>query len=93
MAKNCLESISNALFIPSIIIAIALHLIDIGSDIFLAYRYYHDKDFWWCGLTVTFIVIPWFYSMYSAKMESGFSIMLHAATLNLLPVTWLIEAE
>ena len=70
----------------SIITSIVLHLIDIGSDIFLAHRYHSNGDYWWCGLTVTFILIPWIYLIFYTKMHDGIGTTFIAAIFNLLPV-------
>ena len=40
------------------IYSIISYLFDVGSDIFVAWTYYHGDDWWWFGLTVAFIVVP-----------------------------------
>ena len=37
---------------------LVLYLLDYGSDIYVAYRYWQNGDVWWFGLTVGFIVGP-----------------------------------
>ena len=86
MTQTCCKQISNALFIPSLFVSITLYLVDIGSDIFLAFRYYKSNDVWWCGLTITFIAIPWLYVIFGAKQKTGCSVPLIFAIFNLLPV-------
>ena len=69
-----------------LLVSAALYLVDVGSDIFLAHRYYQDNHVWWCGLTITFVIIPWLYIMYLAKVQNGIGIPFIASIFNLLPV-------
>ena len=88
MTKTFKQGVNDALFVVSIIISIALHLIDIGSDIFLAHRYYANEDYWWCGLTITFVASPWIYIIFFIKTHDGIGITFIAAVFNLLPVNY-----
>lgn len=40
------------------VVAIIGYIFDVGSDINLAYVYYFGREWWWFGLTVSFITIP-----------------------------------
>lgn len=40
------------------IFSIIGYFFDLGSDIFVAVAYYHTRQMWWFGLTVSFIVLP-----------------------------------
>ena len=40
------------------VFSIVTYLVDVGSDIWVAYLYYRDGDWWWFSLTVTFIISP-----------------------------------
>ena len=37
---------------------LVLYLFHFGSDIYVAYRYLHNGDDWWFGITVGFIIVP-----------------------------------
>ena len=45
-----------------IIIGIGLYVVDIGTDVYLAYRYYSDRKIKkiWFGLTLLFVLLPTF---------------------------------
>jgi hypothetical protein len=42
------------------VLAIGSYVFDVGSDIYLAFVYHSEGEWWWFGLTVSFIVIPSF---------------------------------
>lgn len=55
--------------IISLIISICSHIIDIGLDINLAYRYYTTKNEYYFILTVGCIIVPaWINTAFSIKM-------------------------
>lgn len=55
--------------IIALIISISSHLIDIGLDINLAYRYYTNKHLYYFILTLGFIVVPaWINTAFSIRM-------------------------
>ena len=39
------------------IFSIGTYVADVGSDIWLAVVYWQSGDFWWCGWTLTFVVV------------------------------------
>ena len=41
-----------------LVLSVVLILVDVGSDLFLAHRYYVQGRRWWFGLTVAFVVVP-----------------------------------
>lgn len=41
-----------------VIVCIASYIFDTATDIFVAYRHYQDGNYWYCGLTSVFIIIP-----------------------------------
>lgn len=55
--------------IIALIISITSHIIDIGFDINLAYRYYTNSYPYYFILTVAFIVVPaWINTAFSIRM-------------------------
>ncbi|KAJ3594392.1 hypothetical protein NHX12_003699 [Muraenolepis orangiensis] len=40
-----------------VLAAVAVHLADVGTDIWLSVDYYLRRDFWWFGLTLFFVVL------------------------------------
>lgn len=55
--------------IAGFVISIISHLVDVGFDCNLAYRYYSNKDFGYFFTTVGFILIP-------ALINTAFSIRM-----------------
>lgn len=57
------------IYLCSLVLSIVLHIVDVGTDVFLAYQYFHLKEIYAFLLTVAFVVIPTFIStMLSIKM-------------------------
>ena len=86
MVKSRFQKIKDALFIPSLVLSIGLYLLDIYTDMYLVHRYYTTGEYWWCGMTVTFIILPWLFILYMVTMHLGIGIPFLAAILNMLPV-------
>ncbi|KAG7268376.1 hypothetical protein CRUP_031987 [Coryphaenoides rupestris] len=40
-----------------VLAAVAVHLADVGTDVWLAVDYYLRREFWWFGLTLFFVVL------------------------------------
>lgn len=40
------------------VLAMIGYLSDLGSDIFVAFMHYGHRNYWWFGLTVSFMVLP-----------------------------------
>ena len=59
--KNFLKTIlaSSAFFYATLLFTAVMYIVDIGSDIKLAVRYYLDRNYWWGGWTTAFVAIPW----------------------------------
>ena len=41
-----------------LVIGIVLYIFDITSDAYVAVQYYRTEQWWWFGLTLTFIIVP-----------------------------------
>lgn len=41
-----------------IIISMGFHLLDVGSDVYLIYFYWKNREYWFFSLTFAFVVIP-----------------------------------
>ena len=35
-----------------------LYILDVGSDIYVAIRYYQKEDYWWFGITIALVILP-----------------------------------
>lgn len=64
--------------VVALVISISSHIIDIGLDINLAYRYYTSQYSWNFVLTLGFIVVP-------AWINTAFSIRMLVASKNVHP--------
>ena len=59
--------LSKKLFLPMIVVAITLYVVDVGSDIYLAWRYFHEGDTNWGICTTVFVVIPWIIFLFTSQ--------------------------
>ena len=84
-----LAQISKPLFVLLILVSILLYIIDVGSDMYLARRYFANGDYWWGTWTTVFIVIPWGLMILVALYKAD-RLFVAAAMFNLLPVAFLI---
>ena len=41
-----------------LIMGFILYVMDIISDIYVAFQYYKNGEFWWCGITLVFVFVP-----------------------------------
>ena len=57
--NNMVKKLTVALFILGLLKTGILYVVDIGTDIYLAVRYFLDGDTWWGALTTIFLVVPW----------------------------------
>ena len=51
------------IFFFSLIVITVFYFIDVSSDIYLALRYYEEQNYWWSGLTIAFVAVPWLFSI------------------------------
>ena len=40
------------------LVGTVLYLVDVGSDLYVAYRHFHNGSWWWFSLTLAFVVVP-----------------------------------
>lgn len=56
----------------SLSFGLVLHVFDLGSDIYVAYQYYRTEQWWWFGLTLTFVIVPIVVINVAASLQSEF---------------------
>ena len=92
---------SNVFFYATLFFAAVMYIVDIGSDIKLAIRYYLDRHFWWGGWTTAFVAIPWliyrvgvglFFGGNALDGDVESRLVILAAIFNLIPVAILVVA-
>ena len=88
-------------FCATVLFAAVMYIVDIGSDIKLAVRYFLDRHNWWGGWTTAFVAIPWltyrvgvglFFGGNALDGDVESRLVILAAIFNLIPVAILVVA-
>ena len=60
-----------------LLIGFLLYGFDVGSDIYVAMRYYQREDYWWFGITIALVILPGIVvNVISVSFVSGNGIIL-----------------
>jgi XK-related protein len=68
------------------LLAIGSYIFDVGSDIYVAFVYHNEGEWWWFGLTVSFVVIP---SFIISCFSLAWYIQDHKTGNKVHPIRWI----
>ena len=96
--KGFLEKLNDKLFIPKLIFSALFYIVDVFSDLYLAIRYFREKNPGWGGCTLGFFLAPWSIctvleiSLLYKNATAENAIFLICALFNVLPVKFQFSA-